>query len=143
MPISRVLPLGLMIALSASPHVVAQEDPKIAEGVAFCVKMREQIYACREDFADAFVAMRNPPLEERAKLRKRALEEIAADGSGPLPPRQQKCARMGHSLAAMGPETLASSHKKLSACGAIKDCKKRVSCIRELMVPGRPPEPQK
>jgi hypothetical protein len=141
MPINQVLTLSLMIAL-ASPTVLAQENPEIAEGVALCVKMREQIYQCREDFADAFVAMRNPPPEQRANMRKRALEEITADGSGPLPPRQQKCAPMGRSLAAMGPEALASSHKKLAACGAIKDCKKRVSCIRDLLMPGRPPEAQ-
>src|SRR5688572_29930787 len=79
MPISQVLTLSLMIAL-ASPAVFAQENPKITEGVALCVKMREQIYQCQEDFADAFVAMRNPPPEERANMRKRALEEITADG---------------------------------------------------------------
>jgi hypothetical protein len=140
----RALLLSLVAILSVSDFARATEPSKkppkpdqLPDGVSLCVQMREQIFQCKEEFADAFVEMRNAPADKRASMRQKALEEITADGSGPLPPRRKKCEPMA---TAMSPAFLVEAQKQLATCGSTKDCKKRVSCIRELMG-GRRPAP--
>jgi hypothetical protein len=105
--------------------------------------MRELIFECKEEFADVFVAMRNPPAEQRAALRKTALEEITADGSGPLPPRRQACEGMARAGKNLGEDWLTEAQKKMDTCAAISDCKARVPCVQSLMKPPGRAKPAK
>jgi hypothetical protein len=140
---NRVLLIqGLLVAGICTQAIgaAAQESKKPPadppDGVALCVQMREQVFECKEVFADAFVEMRNPPADQKATLKKKVLEEITADGSGPLPPRRQRCEAMGRSVPG---GALATMQKQLDGCAATKDCRQRLTCIRELMGPKAPP----
>jgi hypothetical protein len=149
--VSRIMLIqGCLVAGICAQAIgaTAQESRKRAagpaDGVSLCVQMREQIFECKEVFADAFVEMRRPPADQKVALKKQVLEEITSDGSGPLPPRRQRCEAMGRSISG---SALAPMQKQLDACGAMKDCRQRLTCIRDLMggpkaAPSKPVEPQ-
>ena len=110
-------------------------DPKLQQGIDLCVQMRERIFECKEEFADVFVARFNPPPERKAALRKKALEEITADGSGPLEPRQKACAAMARPGRMPSDEQIQQMKKVLDDC-AKQDCKTRVACMSSIVKPG-------
>jgi RNA polymerase sigma-70 factor (ECF subfamily) len=129
----------LGVALPALVAGAAQDDlsdPKIRQGVDMCVQMREQIFECKEAFAEVFVARRNPPPEQREALLRKALEEITKDGSGPLEPRQKVCAAMVKPGPPPTQERIDAMKKKLQTCGATTDCQARVACLSDVLRPG-------
>jgi hypothetical protein len=85
---ATVLIGSVLPALSAASRA---EAALTAEAVSWCVDLREKVFACKDTFADAFVARRRPPPEQELALIGKASEEITEDGSGPLEPRQKKC----------------------------------------------------
>jgi hypothetical protein len=120
-------------ALSAG---AAHADPAPAndDGVNLCVEMREKIFECKEEFADAFVAHHNVPAAQKAAMKASALEEITGDGSGPVEPRRQACAET--KKAAHPPaDKLAAMKQGLATCAAAPDCKARVACLMPLIRP--------
>jgi hypothetical protein len=135
---SALVGVAIPVLVAAGAHAA---DARFTEGINLCVEMREKVFECKEDFADAFVAQHNPPPERRKALREKALEEITADGSGPLPPRQEKCQLMTKAISAQGdPEQLQAKldgMKKLIAfCSAKAECKERVECMMPFIKPG-------
>jgi RNA polymerase sigma factor (sigma-70 family) len=127
---------GVMLpALAAS----AQEstDPKIQQGIDLCVQMRERLFECKEEFADSIIVQRNPPPEQRDALRRKAIEEIVKDGSGPLEPRQKACAAMAKPGQSPSAEWLAKMKQAMDGCVAKPDCKARVACFAQVSRPGQ------
>jgi hypothetical protein len=131
-------PMLLALHASAQPADKSKADADLEAGINLCVQMRERIYECKEAFADKILAQKNPPAEQRAALRKKVIDELTADGSGPLEPRRQSCEGMGRGGKNLGNEWLATARKKLDSCSAMTDCQARLSCIQELMKPSRP-----
>jgi hypothetical protein len=123
----------LASALFAS---AAHADPAPAndDGVNLCVEMREKIFECKEEFADAFVDHHNVPAAQKAAMKARALEEITGDGSGPLEPRRQACAET-KKVAPIPADKLAAMKQGLATCAAAADCKARVACLMPLIRP--------
>jgi hypothetical protein len=136
---SKNVMLAAAVLAAAIPtltaHAEEKVDPKLQQGIDLCVRMRELIFECKEDFAEAFVARRNPPPERKAALLQKAREEITADGSGPLEPRQKACAAMARPGQVPSDELLAGMKKALDDC-AKQDCKARVVCMSGIMKPG-------
>jgi RNA polymerase sigma factor (sigma-70 family) len=125
--------LGVALpALLASAE--QKRHPLTEQGIDLCVATRERSFACKEEFADALIARRNPPPEQRAAWRRKAIEKITADGSGPLEPRRDRCAAMV--LPGPPPPTekagLERIRKRLDECTAQPDCTARVACLIEL-----------
>lgn len=134
----RVKKTVLMMLVAGLPAVAsgsALADP-LQEGIDLCVAMREKIFECKDAFATAFVARLNAPAEQQSALRKKALEEITADGSGPLEPRQRACAETAKSKGAPPPEKVKEWKAKLEACFVKTDCNERVACMQPVVKPG-------
>jgi hypothetical protein len=132
------LALLVVAGLPAMEVGAQQADPGMEAGIDLCVQMRERIFECKEQFADFFVARHNPPPEQRDALRRKALEEIVQEGSGPLEPRRKICAAMarpGH--APPSKEWLDEARKKLEGCAATTDCSARVACMKNILKPGK------
>lgn len=127
---------ALMIAgaLLAGPVALADQPPD-EEGINLCVEMREKIYECKEQFAEAFVSHHQPPADKRAAMKAKALEEITADGSGPPGPRRQVCAEMASKGMRPPADKMAGLKKGLAECSAKPDCDARVSCLMPLIKP--------
>jgi hypothetical protein len=123
------------------------------EKIAACVKNREKSFECKDPFIEAMIDLRashggKPPTgEQRAKMKAKGLEEIAADGAGPLAPRQAKCAAMVDNMDKATDQTHRSDAvakaqlEALDKCYAEQDCPKRVACMMpilgELMSPNK------
>ena len=143
-----LLGIALPVLVAASAHAGAPR-PIIEEGVNLCVEMREKIFECKQDFADAFVAYHNPPPAQRKAMRAETLEEIAADGAGPLEPRKDRCRAMGKAIEAEAggdQETLKvkldGMKKVLAFCAAKTDCKERAECMLPFIKPGAGRKPK-
>jgi RNA polymerase sigma factor (sigma-70 family) len=119
---------------TALPALVAGADqggkplPR-EELIAVCVEFKEKALVCKEELADHFAAFAPP--ERREKIRAKALQEIVQEGSGPLEPRQKKCAedvdpkgKKPMSFGALTEPDVAA----LRICEKETDCKKRVEC---------------
>lgn len=135
--------MGALPVLVAGSQVRADVAALIEEGAGMCVEMREKVFECEDEFAQAFVAQRNPPPERRRALVRQALEEIAADGSGPVEPRRERCRAMIKPMAgaAKAPESelrgkLDGMKKMLAFCSAKESCAERVECMMPFMRPG-------
>jgi hypothetical protein len=131
-------PILLALHASAQPAEKSQGDADLEAGINLCVQMRERIYECKEAFADKILAQRNPPAEQRDALRKKIIDELTADGSGPMEPRRRSCEGMARAGKDLGKEWLTTARKKLDSCSAMTDCRSRLGCIQELMKPSRP-----
>lgn len=136
-PFVAALPL-----LVASSQAQADASPLFEEAVTMCVEMRERVFECKAEFAESFVAQRNPPPEQRKALIKKALEEITADGSGPLEPRRDRC-RVTTKNMQGGPQDEATKRGKLDGmkkvlafCSAKENCAERVECMKAFFKPG-------
>jgi hypothetical protein len=82
--------LGALVG-AALPALLAGAEVKadpalVEEGVSWCVQMREKVFECKEAFADTNSMINSAPAERRKALRAKFMEEITADGSGPLAP---------------------------------------------------------
>jgi RNA polymerase sigma-70 factor (ECF subfamily) len=131
-------------ALIAGSHAAADPvDPGFLDAAAdHCVQMREKVFECKDAFAQAFVDKHNPPPERRAAMLARTLEEIVADGSGPLPPRKKACEQTVQKM--LRPENekvlrdkLEGMRKLLAFCAAKSDCAERVECMVPFFPPGK------
>ena len=98
------------------------------ESIDFCVDMREKTAECKEEFADHFASM-GPP-ERREAIRKKVLEELVADGTGPREPRRQKCAAQAERKP---PSYKQEDVKEARKCFAEKDCKTAFACLKPLI----------
>lgn len=128
-----VASIGLLaLALPYTPRAHA-EDKAASDAVNLCMEMRETIFGCKEEFAEAFVAHHNPAPDRRAAMRAKALEEITADGSGPVEPRRQACAESMKGAAAPPAEKIDEMKRGLAACAAKSDCPDRVACLMPLI----------
>jgi RNA polymerase sigma-70 factor (ECF subfamily) len=135
---------ALIGAATALPAFVAgaQAEPSMVEqGVGICVEMREKVFDCKAEFAEAFVTRLNPKPELRKMYVRKALEEIVADGSGPVEPRREKCRAMISKIEAAGNEgeikAKIDGMKKLVAyCAAKAECSERVECMMPFLRPG-------
>jgi RNA polymerase sigma factor (sigma-70 family) len=139
---------------SALPALMAAAAAQAAvgeEAVSWCVEMREKVFACKDEFAEALVARRHPPAEQQMALVAKALEEISEEGSGPPGPRKEQCRqwlarRLEQDPASDRGAKLAAAKKMLAVCSAKDDCKGRVECLLPFLAspteaPASAPEP--
>jgi hypothetical protein len=111
------------------------------EKIAGCVKNREKSFECKDPFIEAMIDLRasrggKPPTgDQRAKMKAKGLEEIEADGSGPLAPRQAKCAAMVDKMdQTHNGDAVTKTHlDALDKCYAEQDCPKRVACMMPIL----------
>jgi RNA polymerase sigma factor (sigma-70 family) len=108
-------------------------EPALNEAaVNGCVELREKVFECDAAFAELFI--KNAPAERKNALRGKVLEEIAADGAGPVEPRRKKCADMlSKRPMSASREQLAAFEQGLRACYAKTDCQARASCLWPIM----------
>lgn len=111
------------------------EGASSASGVDLCVQMRERIYECKDEFAEAFVAHHNAPAAQRPAMKQKALEEITSDGSGPLEPRRQACVATVQHGPPPPPDKVSAIEQGLARCTATPNCKARVECLMPLIKP--------
>jgi hypothetical protein len=132
---SRFIFLTMVFTSAMMAGAARAEDPSLEPSINLCVEMRERIYQCRDEFAEAFVNHHSPPPERRAALKAKALEEITADGSGPLEPRRQVCADMAKRGMKPPSDKLPELRKALAECSAKSDCQARVDCLMPVIKP--------
>ncbi len=128
---SHIGSIGLL-ALAVSSNALA-EEATTEDGINLCVQVRERIFECKEDFAEAFVAHHNPKPEQRETMRRKALDEITADGSGPIEPRRQACAESTKGGPALTADKLREFKRGLADCVARSGCPARVSCLMPII----------
>jgi hypothetical protein len=117
----------IAVALPSFAVSAASDKPLPADqAVAACVEFKEKAVACKEVLADYFASF--APAEKRQRLREKAMQEIVAEGTGPLEPRQAKCAESQ----ARQPYTEAEA-TALRACAAKTDCQAQLDCAKPLM----------
>jgi hypothetical protein len=122
-----------LLALALANTAYAEDRAATEDAVNLCVEMRERIFECKEDFAEAFVAHHNPRPEQRQAMKAKALEEIIADGSGPLEPRRQVCAETMKRGPAPPADKIRDFRQSLADCAAKSGCPARVACLMPLM----------
>lgn len=127
-------------AESESPAgATSSEALALEEGTDFCVRLHEQVLPCSEAFIDLIMDLRaqyDPNFaammadaNTKAEARKTGLEELAADGAGPLEPRRERC----RGYASHGPPTPRSAVPRVEACYAMAACAEKVECLRPVM----------
>jgi hypothetical protein len=105
------------------------------ELVSACVENREKSYECKEPFIEAMIDLRasksgrTPSPEERAQMKAKGIEEITEDGSGPLAPRQAKCAAMIDGMTRQHRKVTRTHLAAFDRCYAQTDCNQRVACM--------------
>jgi hypothetical protein len=133
-PLAPAAFLAVAITLNIPVAALAQA-PSDGEAIKLCVETREKIFECKEQFAEAFVNHHRPPAAERAAMKAKALEEIIADGSGPLGPRRQVCADMAAQGKRPPADKLQELKKGLAECTAKASCDARAACLMPLIRP--------
>jgi hypothetical protein len=53
-------------------------DPQVEQAVSLCLAAPEKSLECKDEVVQAWIALRNPPERQRAKLRKKMLEALVA-----------------------------------------------------------------
>ena len=130
-------------ALAAGAHTTTS-GPLMDDALQWCVEMRERVFACKQESAEAMIASLNPPVELRPTLLRKALEEITADGSGQLERRRESCRpiieRKRREYRELGDGDargmLDGMKKVLAFCSAKPDCKARVECMMPFLSAG-------
>jgi hypothetical protein len=133
--------LGLSMAAVGARPPSALAEPELGrdEMIAACVENREKSYECKDPFIDAMIDLRLSRLGktlspgERNAMKSKGLEEITEDGSGPLAPRQAKCAAMVDHLGKKQRKVANAKLDALKGCYAETDCKRRVECMMPIM----------
>ena len=126
--------MGLVLPALAVSAGEANQPLGREDAIAACVSFKEKVLVCKEELADHFAAM--APVERRAAIRAKALEEIVREGSGPLEPRQAKCAKdVDRKKKGKPPFGLFSTGdlSALEACDKQEDCKARIACGMKAM----------
>jgi RNA polymerase sigma-70 factor (ECF subfamily) len=133
-----VVLFGLVLPALANAGDASKPLPK-EEAVNTCIWYKEVAVKCKEELADYFAsfAPAGTPPEKRARYRARALEEIVAEGTGPLEPRRAKCAvDIEKQPITYGDLALLKS----CAAQAKDDCKAAVECAKSFARRGRGPK---
>jgi hypothetical protein len=129
---------ALLFGLVLPALVAGADDRKVPltrrEAINACVEVREKIFECRESFAED--AVKKSPPAQRAEARRKRLEEIDAEGSGPIEPRQVKCGAMYDE--SPPEESVRGLVRLFKECAAEKDCNRRKDCIHQLMLAPAP-----
>lgn len=126
-------------APASTPQASASEPLSTAEAVAFCVRLHEQAAPCAGEFIDLTMDLRAKYFPEfaekiatpeaRAAAKKTGMEEVMADGTGPLEPRQQRC----QDYVEHGPPTPRDAPARLEPCFAKAVCAEKIECMRPVM----------
>jgi hypothetical protein len=116
----------------ALPALAAGAQKKMDRGlrdqaIEACVDIREQVLACDKEFADLFV--KDLPADRQSAARGKVLEEIAANGGGPLEPRRARCAERVDQQPPTTSDRLSALRRLLSDCRAKPDCQERSRCL--------------
>jgi len=102
------------------------------EAIAFCVEQREWIaQKCLDDYADLMVE-RTPP-ENRATAREEWKKKLIDGGTGPLQPRQEKCAAELDKKAQLASISNYVARDAIRACQKDSDCKTAIACAKKVM----------
>lgn len=111
----------------------------LEEGTAFCVRLHESVVPCAGEFIDLNIDLRSRYFPEfaqklstpeaRAEARKLGIEEVQADGAGPLEPRRQRC----RGYAQHGPPTPRSAVPPMEVCFAKAACAEKIECMRPVL----------
>ncbi|MBI5496972.1 MAG: hypothetical protein HY904_18300 [Deltaproteobacteria bacterium] len=148
---SMVVLAGSLVACGSSKEE-KKPEPKAAETlvaaptqdemVASCVKMREQMFGCKEEAIDLLMAERakvNPEMAaaladaaKKTEMRTLGLKELEEDGGGgdaTLAARTDKCKAVSAGMPAQVPEAMIALFKGLPAC-MDKPCAERVTCYQ-------------
>lgn len=134
-----------LVLLSVGCASTGKPDPSNGAALShddatnMCVRLHEQTAQCAEEFIDAVLSLRakyEPGFSEvladpkaRAEIRAEGLKEAAADGSGPLEPRRERCAQ----YAAKGPPVPASDPATLEECYKAHDCAAKLACMKPVL----------
>src|SRR5262245_46049540 len=122
---ARNAALPFVLALSALPARAGDASKPLPrdQAIATCVAYKEKAVACKEELADFFAGF--APADQRPRFREKALQEIVAEGTGPLAPRQDKCAKDVEK----SPLTEAD-RAAMETCSAVKDCHAAIECAK-------------
>jgi hypothetical protein len=123
---------------AAASGAAPSDELSLDEATAFCVRLHEQVVTCAAEFIDmtmdlrgkydpGFAARFSTP-EAKAAAKKEGIEEVKADGSGPLEPRQQRCRDY-----AREPPTPRKVPAETEPCFQIADCAQKIACMRPVM----------
>nr|UXE46069.1 hypothetical protein Hi04_10k_c5591_00009 [uncultured bacterium] len=114
------------------------DNLSLDDATAFCVRLHENVVSCAGEFIDLMMDLRghyDPGFqakfstpEAKAAAKKEGIEEVKADGSGPLEPRQQRCREY-----AQQPPTPRKAPAELEPCFKIADCTQKIECMRPVM----------
>ncbi len=143
-PPQTTAPLG---SSSAGAPAVAAPSPassdgellSAAESVDFCVRLHEQMVPCAPEFIDLTMDLRAKYFpefaqkiatpESRASAKKIGIDEVMADGAGPLEPRRKRC----QEYVEHGPPTPRSAPLQMEPCFAKQACGEKIECMRPVM----------
>jgi hypothetical protein len=114
----------------------AANDALVQEAVSVCMTMEARMYECKEAFAEALVARRNPPPDKHKDLVQKALDKLNKESSAPKEARRQLC--MGRVPPDLKKEGLERFKKNADACAAKEDCAARAACMVPLIDRGKP-----
>jgi RNA polymerase sigma factor (sigma-70 family) len=120
----------------AIPALVSAGEtaPKLRDAaISGCMEMREKIFECKEAFAEVFTA--GVPPEGRNVLRRKAIEEMTADGSGAVQPRRDKCTAAIDKDGRLpsSKEQIEAWERSLRNCWAQPDCTTRAACLMPIL----------
>jgi hypothetical protein len=137
MSLTRTLAFAtlLLTACAGAEPEVSTQATGLTGDVAACVQFRERAYACRAPLMAPWIAARAkvmPPLAEAlrtpegtAEVQQVFLQELEADGAGPLAPRQARC----EAVVAETPAALRPHLEAMGACAELADCGAWVACV--------------
>lgn len=119
--------------------------PLMDDMVNHCVKMREQLFLCKDQAIDMLMderAKANPDFAkqvadaaQKTAMRDQGLKELEADGGGPVEPRQAKCKEMVSKMPAQVPQAWMTEYTNANTCWD-KPCADRVNCLRNFTALG-------
>ena len=132
--------LGVVLpSLAAGAEGASQNAALEQTLVDACLEMHEKMYDCRDDFVDTMLdlhlakANQKVTPEQRAKLRDKALRDLAENGTGPLERRQARCKSMLQGMGERHKKVAEEKTSSIKACYVEKDCKARVACMKPIL----------
>lgn len=127
---------ALAAAFSSGAH--ANDEIPREEAITECVKIREKVLVCKEEYAEQAVAQylsntgKTVSDQQRAKMKANVLDRAIKDGAGPLPERRASCERMLNLIGKSGVKPTRAGLAALNACFEAADCRQRIACYVEL-----------
>lgn len=103
------------------------------------MRLHEQVVPCAGEFIDLNIELRSRYFPDfaaaaadpakKAEMRRVGIEEVMADGAGPLEPRQKRC----REYAEHGPPTPSGAVPQMEACYAKASCAEKMDCMRPVL----------